>query len=543
MVSLDEIADSSLLQKPSGKAPGALERSESNYKSLDTFALPKDRQYQQQFADIYFLRLTKIKPAVEAVASTAWQGTVLGGETAKKKERVLDVRQGELCWVAGTVYMDMPLKPSVLEDISKDRWIAAPTTVDHYYSEDGADSIMLEDDSGRIRLVGSILKDYFLVTGCIIAVMGTENVNGEFEVIDLKFADLPPQPERWSLSKPSSNGMSNKKTPKIKDEDVEMTDLPSPSRGSKKIAIVSGLEFSGTDTSYAMELNLLLEFLLGEALDPAAQSELSHISRLIIAGNSIAKPSATAAAAAAAADDPAGTGTTDSLKKPHKKYGYDSSSYNPLPSRLLDTFLSELLPSMPITLLPGAHDPANASYPQQPIHAAMFPKARAYTAVPPGTKTTGTAAAAGDEAGSPSSEGGGGPEPGWLDAVTNPWEGEVEGWRVLGTGGQNLDDMCKYVDSDDRLGMMEAMCRWRCSAPTAPDTLWTYPFQEDEPFVMKECPHLYFVGCQPAFGTKLIEGPQGQMVRLILVPSFSATREVVLVDTETLDVSKVKISV
>jgi DNA polymerase II small subunit/DNA polymerase delta subunit B len=62
-------------------------------------------------------------------------------------------------------------------------------------------------------------------------------------------------------------------------------------------------------------------------------------------------------------------------------------------------------------------------------------------------------------------------EPGWLDPVTNPWEGEVEGWRLLGTGGQNLDDICKYVESEDRLGMMEAMCRWRCSAPTAPDTL------------------------------------------------------------------------
>lgn len=59
---------------------------------------------------------------------------------------------------------------------------------------------------------------------------------------------------------------------------------------------------------------------------------------------------------------------------------------------------------------------------------------------------------------------------------------------------------------------------------------------------MKDCPHLYFIGCQPEFGTKVIEGPQGQTVRLILVPSFSATREIVLVDTETLGVSKVKIT-
>lgn len=35
-------------------------------------------------------------------------------------ERVLDVRQGELCWIVGTVYMDMPLKPNVLDDIGKE---------------------------------------------------------------------------------------------------------------------------------------------------------------------------------------------------------------------------------------------------------------------------------------------------------------------------------------------------------------------------------------------------------------------------------------
>lgn len=54
------------------------------------------------------------------MAEAAWEGTVIGGETAKKVNRVLDVRQGELCWVAGTAYMDMPLKPNILDDVSKD---------------------------------------------------------------------------------------------------------------------------------------------------------------------------------------------------------------------------------------------------------------------------------------------------------------------------------------------------------------------------------------------------------------------------------------
>ncbi|CAH0024196.1 unnamed protein product [Clonostachys rhizophaga] len=497
MVSLNEVSGS-LLHKPTDSAHSVGTRTDSQYKPLTTFNLSHQRSYQQQYGDMYFLRLTKIKPAVEEVAAAAWERTVIGDETAKQVERALDVRQGELCWVVGTVYMNLQNKPNILEDVSKDRWISKPDPVHKYFKEDETEEIMLEDDSGRVRLVGDILHKIGLATGCIMAVMGTENSNGEFEVIDVKFPDLPPQPERWALSgQPVTQGNGVKK---VKDEDQEMSGQTGGKR--KKVAIVSGLAFSGSDASYALELELLLEFLLGEVLSPDAQSELSEISRLIVAGNSISESDVKP--------------VTEEENK-NKKYGYDASAYNAVPSQLFDEFLAEILASIPVTLMPGPQDPANSSYPQQPTHPAMFPNAREYTN-PPGSK-----------------------EPGWLDIVTNPWEGEIDGWRVLGTGGQNVDDVYKYVNSEDRLGMMEAMCRWRCCAPTAPDTLWSYPFQDDDPFVLKDCPHLYFVGCQPEFGTKVVSGPTGQSVRLITVPSFAATKEIVLVDTETLEVTKVKI--
>lgn len=73
-------------------------------------------------------------------------------------------------------------------------------------------------------------------------------------------------------------------------------------------------------------------------------------------------------------------------------------------------------------------------------------------------------------------------------------------------------------------------------------TTGSYPFQDDDPFVMNDCPHVYFVGCQPTFGTSIITGPEGQAVRLIAVPSFSESHEIVMLDTETLEVSRVKIS-
>lgn len=112
-----------------------MERPESHYKPLDTFKLETGRSYQQQYADTYFLRLTQIKPAVEEMAEAAWEGTVIGGETAKKVNRVLDVRQGELCWVPGTVYVDMPLKPNILDDVSKD--VSPPSFGPSYQEKDG----------------------------------------------------------------------------------------------------------------------------------------------------------------------------------------------------------------------------------------------------------------------------------------------------------------------------------------------------------------------------------------------------------------------
>jgi DNA polymerase delta subunit 2 len=59
---------------------------------------------------------------------------------------------------------------------------------------------------------------------------------------------------------------------------------------------------------------------------------------------------------------------------------------------------------------------------------------------------------------------------------------------------------------------------------------------------MKTSPHLYFVGNQPEFGTRVIQGPDGQSIRLIAVPAFAKRREIVLVDTETLEVSRLRLA-
>ena len=42
---------------------------------------------------------------------------------------------------------------------------------------------------------------------------------------------------------------------------------------------------------------------------------------------------------------------------------------------------------------------------------------------------------------------------------------------ILTTGGQNIDDIFKYLPSTSRLAMAKRTLEWRHIAPTAPDTL------------------------------------------------------------------------
>lgn len=76
---------------------------------------------------------------------------------------------------------------------------------------------------------------------------------------------------------------------------------------------------------------------------------------------------------------------------------------------------------------------------------------------------------------------------------------------------------------------------WRVIAPTAPDTLACWPIVGSDPFILQECPHVYFSGNQAKFEARKVKGPGGQQTTLILVPSFAETATIVLVNLRTLE--------
>jgi DNA polymerase delta subunit 2 len=111
----------------------------------------------------------------------------------------------------------------------------------------------------------------------------------------------------------------------------------------------------------------------------------------------------------------------------------------------------------------------------------------------------------------------------------------------LGTSGQTIDDIDKYTDGREPIQLAESTMFWRHIAPSAPDTLWCYPFQDRDPFIVEQCPDVYFIGNQPRFDTSELVGSKGQRVRVITIPSFAETGCLVLVNLSSLQCKVVSI--
>lgn len=106
-----------------------------------------------------------------------------------------------------------------------------------------------------------------------------------------------------------------------------------------------------------------------------------------------------------------------------------------------------------------------------------------------------------------------------------------------------------------RIRLIQTALNSRHLAPTAPDTLHCFPYLDADPFILNFTPHMIFHGkgslahfshCrlidgsgnQPRFETALIE-EEGMKCRLICIPKFAETGQLVLFNTRTLDVKVV----
>ncbi|QLQ81114.1 hypothetical protein HG537_0E04690 [Torulaspora globosa] len=384
------------------------------------------------------------------------------------KAKVLDIQGKEPCWAIGTVYCELKYKPNILEEVISDVY-RAPDLTKSYTDPEGSDEIMLEDESGRVLLVGENIRVTPFITGAVIGVLGMEADAGTFQVLDICYPIPIPQ-------KPLNLGPER-----------------SRAAGNKKIAFVSGLNISTTTPGRLLKLQLLQEYLTGNLCSAGL---VSNIGKLLICGDSLS-------------------------------FKFDTSSSGELVNCLstLGNFLTNVTQSISVALMPGANDPSNRSLPQKPLHKALFSQ---------------TLGAHLEEVNRDV-----------LKLVTNPYRFHIEDLEILATAGQSINDICKYLipnqgssqeedTIEHRLDLMECTMKWQNIAPTVPDTLWAYPFPDSDPFLLDEWPHVYIVGNQPGYGFRDLD-VRGRKIKLVSVPVFSSTGDVVLLDLTTLETEVINI--
>ncbi|CAN3358124.1 DNA polymerase delta small subunit [Diutina catenulata] len=491
------------------------QRAAATVEATQHFAIPTGpRDYQRQFFSMYDYRFQHLRQRVYHRGVEKWgNGTKalpnrLDGPKITKKEKILDIAPGEVCWVVGTIFCELKNKSNILKDVEHGVDDVLPSVPATYTSDDTVGAIMIEDESGRVILHGDdVLGAEQLVTGCTVAVLGVEVNAGVFEVLDV----VHPEPialedpvggrengqrketsdERnktsGSTTNQSANQTTNQTTNQGSNQPSTQPSTPSTStHPGPKVLLVSGMAIADGDTASDLRLELLKQYVLGETGDP---HRARLIAEVVVVGDSIAAKHEV---------------VTDSFVSSNNYGSKNTSKFSPASLAKFDAWVSELGMSVPVSVMPGALDPAEICWSQPPLHRSVMPRAAR-------------------------SQG--------FTRLTNPQylhvSADTPPRRVLLSSGQNVADIQRYArPSPSPLAVMERQITWQNIAPTAPDTLYCYPYTEFDPFIFtkpEHVPHVYVVGNQSEYAaTTAANG-----TRLVTVPRFAETGHAVLLDLAT----------
>lgn len=294
------------------------ERKQATYRSLDEkYEIHGERYKGQQYSQIYFTRLHHMRNHLSSLIPK-WKPQL-------PVHPVLGLEPGKECIIIGTIYKHMKLKPSVLDEYSKERSVVPLVRPHNFMHPD--DHLTLEDESGRVRLTGELLSPSSFVTGVVVALHGNATKDGDFLVQGVLEAGIPQQVER-----------------------------PNDLGEDKYVAFISGLSV-GSSAFNPLQFQLLVDHITGHLGDENEQNIASQIVRVVIAGNSVEMPQGILTNQNVAPTDHA------KLTEPIKE---------------LDILLTQLAAALPVDIMPGSNDPANFSLPQQPLHRCLFPGAYVY---------------------------------------------------------------------------------------------------------------------------------------------------------------------
>ncbi|ORC85761.1 putative DNA polymerase delta subunit 2 [Trypanosoma theileri] len=515
--------------------------------------LLRQLQFTQQYAAMYRCRLESLQQrALSALTAKINTSNPPNGESIPSLSPLLELQTGQRALCVGVIYKQMRLLPSFLHEYQKelvrietgeeedgvDKADAADILCDLPPSADDPDTplgagdagsellvgepnkqheqhtlcrttdeVFIEDSSGRVLLEN--ISPELLCTGLVISVDGTLHKNGclkvhSYAMTDLRDIYIPRTLHDYSQLKPCY------------------------------IAFVSGLELGYPQMEdpevvrNRTMIELLVDYLSGNVGDENMTTQASQIARLVIAGNSIAP--------------------TDELKlkkkvkldpSDHVRLGDDRRGTGVVNSAMLmselDKILTRVADTIEVDLMPGDYDMSNAFQPQQPLHPLLLPEAARRSSLKlvtnphefsvfPNTSTI--------------------PK---LTSTGKPTEG---GTSFFISSGSSLNDVCRETIYPSRLDAMSMMLQSGCACPTAPNTLFSYPFKDSDPFLFQSAPHCFICCDQPEMQTRWESlesfGPLKDAamdeegyenndagVRLVCVPSFARTGVLVLVNVNS----------
>ncbi|KAF4668250.1 DNA polymerase delta subunit 2 [Perkinsus chesapeaki] len=440
--------DDELLQVGEERIPITRERKSARYRGLcdsfrDDIRGTDDKlrlsacNFELQYASTYFTRLNMLKRSVLEAARVKWviSKAIPGDHLLEGIGHVTDRDRGVPVAIYGCLVKEVKLRPSVLAEIQKTAGVSGihPAMTSQGYSV--TDTYTSDEDKVFLEDSSSRIQ--------LVVKEGSS-------------VDLSKLCQGLVLAFKGTRGRGC-----FEVDDVVRLDamaLPASSEGGPKyVGFVSGLCLGQESEARAM----LAEWITGSAGGPGGGEGIdpSALVRLVIAGDTLA-----------------GVTTQEDLKR-------------------VDQFLVQLARSVPVTILPGAQDPANFALPQQPLHSALFP------------------------------------------------EFEVDDCVFLGSTGACVKEVMQYSTTADGLDALELTARGRVIAPTAPDTIACYPFPNFDPLVVVDeeaVPHVMFSSNHTKSDYRVVDIGDTTRLTLLTISSFVSEPSMLLVNvTEPSDVVKV----
>ena len=271
-----------------------------------------------------------MKPLVVEEAKRKFGPNVNIKQLAELKSEEDEDRK-ESILVIGTVFKLQENKPSILTELSEDAELEVPREQSTVYTSEN-DTLVLEDETMRVKLAGEFLHPGDLVNGVVLGALGKEIVGGKFEVEDVVFSRV-----------------------------VGAKSEPGGVREDVSLCVMSGLELGGEEAGWLLSAQLAADWLGGSVGSPGEQRSLASTERLVIAGNSLG----------------AATRVKEDLDR--AKYLTANTAAGSLAAvEQLDGLLVQIVGSLTTDLMPGPQDPTTAMLPQQPLHRVALRQAGLY---------------------------------------------------------------------------------------------------------------------------------------------------------------------